>query len=86
MSKTIMESQLMKLLQADPDLAARGCTAETQMAGGIAILRGGHHRGLWTWHRTHFAFTPGGYGAPNCEVDTAVEALLYTRNLICPGK
>ena len=86
MSKAIMEAQLLRLFEADPDLAARGCTAEAQPTGGIAVLRGGHHRGLWAWQRTHFAFTPGGYGAPNCEVDTAVEALIHTRNIICPGK
>ena len=81
-----MEAQLLKLLKADPDLAARGCTAEPQKTGGIAILRRGHHRGLWAWRGTLFAFTPGGSSAPDCEVEAAVEALLHTRNVICPGK
>ena len=82
----IMEAQLLKLLRSDPDLAARGCTAEPQTTGGIAILRRGHYRGLWAWQGTLFAFTPGGYGAPNYEVAAAVEALLHTRNVICPGQ
>ena len=86
MSKAIMEAQLLNLLKADPDLAARGCTAEVQASGGIAILRRGHHRGLWAWQGTHFTFAPGGYSAPNYEVATAVEALLHTRNVICPAK
>ena len=86
MSTTIMERQLLGLLRADPDLADRGCTAEPQASGGIAILRRAHHRGLWTWQATHFGFTPGGYSAPNFQVDTAVEALLHTRNVICPGR
>ena len=85
MSAAIMETQLYGLLTADPDLAARGCIAEKRTPG-IAILRGGHHRGLWTWQGTLFAFTSGGSSAPNYEVETAVEALLHTRNVICPGK
>ena len=69
---------------SDPDLAARGCSAEAQGADGIAIVRGHHHRGLWAWTGTRFTFTPGGYSAPI--IATAAEALRYTRNVVCPGK
>ena len=86
MSATIMEAQLLGLLRADPDLAQRGSTAEAVASGGIAILRAGHHRGIWAWEINRFTFTPGGYSAPNFDVETAVEALLHTRNVVCPGR
>ena len=80
------EAQLLRLLEADPDLAQRGCSGERRVTGGIAIIRGGHHRGLWVWQGTRFEYTPGGYASPTAEFDTAIEALLHTRNAICPGK
>ena len=86
MSAMIMEAQLLGLLRTDPDLAQRGCTAEAMKTGGIAVLRAGHHRGMWAWAINHFAFTPGGYSAANFEVETAVEALLHTRNVVCPSR
>ena len=86
MSVTIMEAQLLALLRNDPDLAARGCAAEALTAGGLGVLRAGHHRGIWAWEINRFTFMPGGYSAPNFDVDTAVEALIHTRNVVCPGR
>lgn len=86
MSAVIMEAQLLAHLTSDPDLAARGCTAERLKDGGIAIVRGGHHRGLWVWRGGMFSFTPGGYTEPTIEVETAAEAVLHTHKVICPAR
>ncbi len=84
MSTTIMEGQLFKLLNADSDLQARGCQAVRQKSGGIAVVSSGHHRGLWTWQGNAFAFMPGGYTSPTSHVETAAEAVIFTRTSVCP--
>ena len=85
MSASIMEAQLFGLLCRDGNFATRGYSVRQERKGGIAILRRGCHQGFWTWQRTGFAFTAGDGGAPNFKAVTAVEALLHTRNVICPG-
>ena len=86
MSAALMEAQLLGMLRVDPDLSARGCKAERQAIGGIAITHREHHLGLWAWQVSLFTFTPGGYGAPSFKIETAVEALIYTRNVVCPAR
>ena len=83
MSAAIMETQLLANLRGDAVLAARGCVAERLPAGGIAIARGAHHRGIWAWQSSRFMFTPGGYREPTAAVDSVAEAVIHTRTVIC---
>lgn len=85
MSVVIMEGQLLGLINRDPVLKARGCTAVRQPGGGLAVVRNGHHRGLWAWQGNGFSYTSGGYASPNVLVETPAEAVIFTRDIACPG-
>ena len=86
MSALIMEAQLFKFLCDETQLAARGYTVQLHPEKGITIFRKGHQHGRWSWHETRFRFTPIDRAAPTYLIETAVEALLYTRNVVCVGQ
>ena len=86
MSATIMEAQLFKLLSNGSQLAARGYAVQLHPENGITIFWKGRHHGRWSWHGTHFRFTPADRAAPTYAIETAVEALLYTRNVVCASR
>lgn len=84
MSSSIMETQLIRSLQAEPELAKRGCNIIAATNAGVLISRTGRPRGLWTWRDGGFQFTPQGAGEPAIEVDTVAEAVQYTLRVVCP--
>lgn len=84
MSSSIMETQLIRSLQAEPELARRGCNITAATNAGVLISRAGRHRGLWVWRDGGFGFTPHGAAEPAIEVDTVAEAVQYTFRVVCP--
>lgn len=84
MSSSIMETQLIRSLQTEPELARRGCQIAAATNAGVLISRAGRHRGLWSWHNGSFAFVPHGGTDPAVEVDTVAEAVQYTLRVVCP--
>lgn len=85
MSSSIMETQLIRALQIEPELARRSCTITADATAGVLISRGGRSRGVWAWEDGLFAFTPHGETAPAVEVETVAEAVHYTLEVICPA-
>ena len=82
MSASIMETQLFNALCNHGQLAARGYAVRLEPGKGIILLRKGHPHGCWSWHGTHFRFTPADRTAPTYQIGTATEALLYTCNAV----
>ena len=85
MSAAIMEAQLVRLVNSDPTSSRRSCTATRLRNGGVAINQNGHHRGIWTWTGSSFAFTPGGYAEPTADVMTTADAVIYTQRTFASG-
>jgi hypothetical protein len=84
MSSSIMETQLVRSLQTEPELARRGCQIAAATNIGVLISRAGRPRGLWSWRHGEFAFTPQGATEPAVEVGTVAEAVQYTLKVVCP--
>lgn len=84
MSSSIMETQLIRSLQVEPELARRGCQIVAATNAGVLISRGGQPRGLWSWQNGTFAFVPHGSTESAIEVDTVAEAVQYTLRVVCP--
>lgn len=78
-----MEAQLIRSLQAEPELTKRGCSI-VATNDGVTITRPGRNRGMWTWQDGAFTYTPHGFSEPTVEVETVAEAVQYTLNVICP--
>jgi hypothetical protein len=78
-----MEAQLIRALQAEPELARRGCTIVADTSSGVVISRPGRNRGVWAWLDGAFTYTPHGFTEPTVEVETVAEAVQYTLNVIC---
>ncbi len=81
-SSSIMEVQLIRSLQAEPELQKRGCGVAATSEG-ILISPAGRNRGVWTWRNGTFAYTPQGFTAPTVEVETVAEAVQHTVQVIC---
>jgi hypothetical protein len=84
MSSSIMETQLIRSLQTEPELARRGCQIAAATNAGVLISRAGRPRGLWSWRGGSFAFVPHSGTATAIEVDTVAEAVQYTLRVVCP--
>ena len=84
MSSSIMQAQLIRSLQAEPELARRGCNITAAANAGVLISRAGRPRGLWAWRHGNFAFRPQGALDPAIEVETVAEAVQYTLRVVCP--
>lgn len=77
-----METQLIRSLQAEPELTKRGCSI-VATNDGIIITRPGLNSGMWAWQDGAFTYTPQGRSEPTVEVETVAEAVQYTLNVIC---
>lgn len=81
-SSSIMETQLIRSLQAEPELARRGCSVAAT-GEGILVTRPGVTRGLWRWRGGAFVYTPQDAGSAAADAETIAEAVQYTLNVIC---
>lgn len=79
MSATIMEEQLLAALVHDRALAARGCSARRDVAGGIVVSAAGGVVGQWVWRAGLFAYSPARSSNPTRSVETVAEAVSLTR-------
>lgn len=83
MSAAIMEAQLVRLINGDSGLARSGCTAQRASGGGVIVRQRNETLGTWRWHGFGFTFTPEGGAGREQNLQTAVEALIFTQNSIC---
>ena len=84
MSAAIMEGLLRDTINGDRFLAARDCRVRDEEAHGVAVEMAGALKGTWHWRNGCFELVVGA-SATTVAVDTVAEALLYTREQLCPS-
>ena len=85
MSTKVMESQLCIELNACQLMARRGCQARLVRGGGVALERHRRVIGVWRWHNGGFELS--GTRSPHSigKVETVAEAMLISRERLCPA-